>query len=228
MRGEIFDFRVNPNVANRNWRDIDICVFDLETTSKDPAEARVVQFAGQIYRQVNNEPYLVDQYEVMVNPEIPIPEDASGVHGFYDCDVELADTFADAVDGMLDFMANANALCGYNAVGYDCIVMRNELARAGIDNMFLYPTIDVMLLFFMMKKRLRISKRKNRLEDVGRFYGVATSAAAMHGEASYHDATVDVAATAEILYKMGYEHLDAWSLDQLLTQQEDYFWKHRA
>lgn len=85
-------------------------IVDCETTGLDPDKDRVVEVAAAIY--VNGEP--VDTFESFVNPGMPIPPQASGLHGIDD------DMVADAPDigtvlQHLDAFAGPHVVVAHNA-----------------------------------------------------------------------------------------------------------------
>lgn len=69
---------MNLNLANC------IVFFDLETTGVNIAKDRIVEISVlKVYPNGKEE-----QKTIRVNPEMPIPKEASEVHGIYDEDVK--------------------------------------------------------------------------------------------------------------------------------------------
>ncbi|HQE12856.1 MAG TPA: 3'-5' exonuclease, partial [Flavipsychrobacter sp.] len=66
-----------------------IIFFDLETTGIDPAKDRIVEIA---MIKINPDATR-DQYIKKLNPGIPIPKEASDIHGTTDEDVKDAPQF---------------------------------------------------------------------------------------------------------------------------------------
>jgi DNA polymerase-3 subunit epsilon len=60
--------------------DRPLIVFDLETTGKDPGEARAVSMHMHVFKPSGD----VTEYKTLINPRVPIPEEASKVHGITD------------------------------------------------------------------------------------------------------------------------------------------------
>ncbi len=66
-----------------------------------------------------------------INPTIPIPEQASSVHGITDDMVKDEPTFQQVAKAVLDFITGCDII-GYNSIGYDVPLLFNELERAGL------------------------------------------------------------------------------------------------
>ena len=66
-----------------------LCIFDLETTGTNIGKDRIVEIC---ILKVNPDASR-ESKTWLINPEMPIPVEASAVHGIYDKDVENAPTF---------------------------------------------------------------------------------------------------------------------------------------
>jgi DNA polymerase-3 subunit epsilon/CBS domain-containing protein len=103
-------------------------VLDLETTGLDTATAHVVQFgavrvsAGRIERS--------DVFDELVDPQVPIPESATAIHGIGDEDVAAAPDFAAIMPKFADW-AGACVVLGYS-IGFDFAMLKAEHDRAGL------------------------------------------------------------------------------------------------
>jgi CBS domain-containing protein len=103
-------------------------VLDTETTSVDPANARIIEIgavrlaSGRIAR----EPLL----RRLVRPDIPIPADSTRVHGFDDTAVAEAPRFAAVWPELKGFLGDT-VLIGHS-IGFDLAVLERECARAKI------------------------------------------------------------------------------------------------
>jgi DNA polymerase-3 subunit epsilon len=105
----------------------DIVVFDLETTGLDVDEDRIVQFAAV---RLDPECGETDSVNLLVNPGVPIPPEASAVNRLTDEMVADAPRFAEVVDDVLRFIGDAD-LCGHNMIAYDLALLLAELKRCG-------------------------------------------------------------------------------------------------
>ena len=103
-----------------------LAVFDLETTGIDVEKDRIVQLAI-----IRVEPYGTRRtFETLVNPERPIPPEATAVHGIKDADVRDAPTFAQVRREVEELLADAD-LAGFNSVNFDQPLLMAEMKRAG-------------------------------------------------------------------------------------------------
>lgn len=76
---------------------------------------------------------------MLVNPGVPIPEEASAVHGIHDTDVTgmpdfgvVGPRFIRHLDGTASDSGLPPVLCGFNAVAFDVPLINAEFARHGI------------------------------------------------------------------------------------------------
>ena len=102
----------------RTWVTRDFVILDTETTGLY-SPARIVEISC-IDREGN---VLVDS---LVNPGIPIPADASAIHGISDEDVADRPSFSDLWPLVWDAVRNADCVLIYNA-SYDCRLIRQSL-----------------------------------------------------------------------------------------------------
>ena len=120
---------------------LDAVAFDTETTSLDPRVARIVEIGA--VRLTSGRLIESDALRALVNPGVPIPEIAAGIHGIDDSKVRDAPDFAKAWPELSDFIGN-RVLIGHS-IGYDLAIIAKELERAGLK--FSRPrTLDVRLL----------------------------------------------------------------------------------
>lgn len=157
-----------------------LAFFDLETTGVDIANDRIVEIS---ILRIN--PDGSKQSKTMrLNPTIPIPDEASKVHGIYDEDVITCQVFKEAAAELFEFM-NPCDLAGFNSNRFDVPVLLEEFIRAGynfsIDNRAL---IDVHRIYTLFEKRT--------LEAAYQFYCNKTLENA-------HSAEADTLATYEVL-----------------------------
>ncbi len=126
-----------------------LAVFDLETTGIDVERDRIVQVAI-----IRIEPGGTRKtFEALVNPEVPIPPEASRVHGIHDADVQDAPTFAQIRREVEEILTGVD-LAGYNSVRFDQPLLTNELKRAGSEMDFRgIKHLDAMRIFHKKEKR---------------------------------------------------------------------------
>jgi DNA polymerase-3 subunit epsilon len=107
--------------------DRPIAFLDLETTGTDVKNDRIVEIS--ILKLKPGE--APDHRTRRVNPERPIPAEASAVHGISDADVAEKPPFREVAPGLRSFL-NGCDLCGYNLFRFDLRLLLNEFARVGI------------------------------------------------------------------------------------------------
>jgi len=102
--------------------DRPLSFFDLETTGVDNT-ARIVQIAIRTQQPDGS----WQEFESLVNPEIPIPPGSTQVHGITDQDVTDAPTLEAIADRILAELTGD--LCGFNALKFDIPILARELER---------------------------------------------------------------------------------------------------
>lgn len=126
-----------------------LAVFDLETTGVNLAVDRIVELA--IVKVLPDGSRLVKRK--LINPQMPIPEAASEVHGITNDMVKDAPVFKQVANEIRQFLDNCD-LAGYNSNRFDLPILAEEFLRAGLDfdvsNRFL---VDVQKLYHMMEPR---------------------------------------------------------------------------
>ncbi len=157
-----------------------LVVFDLETTGVDVEKDRIVQI-GLIRVEPDGTRRSWDQ---LVNPERPIPPEATAIHGITDEHVRDQPTMAQLREELEQWLAGAD-LAGFNSVRYDLPLLQAELRRADSSLSFAGARhLDAMSIFHQMERR-----------DLGaafRFYCDQELVGA-------HNALADVTATLEVL-----------------------------
>jgi DNA polymerase-3 subunit epsilon len=103
-----------------------LCFLDLETTGTDPVKDRIVSFAGVI-SEGGSDMWL----EELLNPGIPIPAEATAVHGITNEMVADKRTFRQAASTIRAFI-NGCDLAGYNLLNFDLPLLWEEFHRVGI------------------------------------------------------------------------------------------------
>ncbi|MCX4291921.1 MAG: exonuclease domain-containing protein [Odoribacter sp.] len=165
---------MNLNLANC------IVFFDLETTGVNISKDRIVEISVLKVHPNGKE----EQRTIRVNPEMPIPKEASEVHGIYDEDVKECPTFKEIAKELARFMEGCD-LGGYNSNRFDVPLLAEEFLRVGVDfDMRKRKFVDVQTIFHKMEQRT--------LSAAYRFYCDKCLEDA-------HSAAADTTATYEVL-----------------------------
>jgi DNA polymerase-3 subunit epsilon len=169
--------------------DRPLVCYDLETTTANRKLARIVE-ASFVRFEVDG---TTKVYSTLVNPGIPIPPEATAIHGITDADVADAPSWKDIGPALLRAFHSPLGVytCGYN-VGYDNEVMKNECDRHGIwnelpPNQPRMRTIDAKLLWAHLEPR-------TLTDAVKRFVG--------RDHDGSHRGAADVKATLDVLNGM--------------------------
>jgi len=155
--------------------------FDLETTHKKVSKARIVE----ISLIKLNPDATRETITRRVNPGIPIPAEATAIHGITDQDVALCPSFREIVLDLFPFLKGCD-LAGFNILRYDLPLLVEEMLRAGVSGFPAHGTrfIDPMSIFHQYEPR--------DLTAALKFY-------CNHDHAAAHNAEADTLATIEVL-----------------------------
>lgn len=188
--------------------------FDLETTGVDPQTAKIVTSALVSIRGKER-----DDLEMLADPGIEIPEQASAVHGITTeharehgkpHDEVLAETIRRIRQGWED----GATLIVYNAT-YDLSVLRALEPSFTVDG----PVFDP---FVVDKEKNKFRKGKRTLENVCAHYNVPLDNA--------HEATADAVAAARVAWKLTREfpELVEMTSDELMLAQSTWYYQSQV
>ena len=126
-----------------------LVIFDLETTGLDIVKARIIQLS---YIKVHPDG-CEERGNMLLNPEMPIPQFVTELTGISNEDVKDKPTFKQ-VSAQLANLFEGSDLGGFNSNGYDIPLLAEEFLRAGIDFDFSKcRMIDAMNIFRKMERR---------------------------------------------------------------------------
>lgn len=157
-----------------------LAIFDLETTGLDISADRIVEIAILKVSPDGKE----EKYEKRINPEIPISEESTSIHGISNDDVKNCSTFSELADEIAAFIGDAD-LAGFNSNKFDIPLLAEEFLR--VKHPFKTGErkfIDVQNIFHKMEQRTLVAAYK--------FYCDKDLTNA-------HSADADVIATYEVL-----------------------------
>lgn len=194
------------------WHEQIRAGFDLETTGRDPSKALIV--TGTIV-MVDGEGTARSSAEWLVDPGVPIPEEAAEVHGVTTAKAQAegmpaAQGVAEILETLRDLFRAGVPVIAFNGV-YDFTVMDREARRHGLEPLDPAPVIDPFVLDRQMD---RFRKGKRTLTDLLAHYGIQQ-------DGRLHTADVDVSATLDVLRAIVAAHpqVGASSLEDLHQQQ---------
>ena len=160
--------------------DRPLAVLDLETTGTQVAKDRIIEIGVvKVHPEGRHE-----ERTRRVDPGIPIPPEATAVHGIRNEDLLGAPTFGQIAASLVEFLEGCD-LAGFGLLAFDLPLLRNEFERAGVE--FLVSgrrLIDAKSIFHQKEPR--------DLSAAHRFYcGTGFTGA--------HSATADAEATYRVL-----------------------------
>jgi DNA polymerase-3 subunit epsilon len=201
------------------WAKRPIAVFDLETTGLDHKTARIVTACAAL---LNPDGTLNGaDVEWLANPGIPIPPEATAVHGITD---EIAQSrgqkleavVADIVKTLRGYFGQGIPVVAYNAP-YDFTILRQHAEDYGIEwpeNPS--PIIDPLVLD---KKLDQYRSGKRRLEIVASHYKVTLDDA--------HNATADAIAAGHIAQALAAKFPGELNKDLDVLHEDQVIWSRQ-
>ncbi len=154
--------------------------FDLETTGINICKDRIVEIS---YLKIS--PNGKEEGKTRrINPEMPIPPEATAIHGISDEDVKDCPTFREVAKSLASQIEGCD-LAGFNSNRFDIPLLAEEFLRVGVNiDLAKRKFIDVQTIFHKMEQRT--------LQAAYKFYCDKTLDNA-------HSAESDTKATYEVL-----------------------------
>lgn len=157
-----------------------LAFIDLETTGINVGSDRIVEIA---ILKLNPDGSKTTRTH-RVNPEMPISEESTSIHGISNEDVATEPTFTELAPSLFKFLFNCD-LAGYNSNKFDIPMLVEEFFRAGVEFDFQErKMVDVQNIFHKMEQRT--------LKAAYKFYCEKDLENA-------HSAEADIIATYEVL-----------------------------
>ncbi len=126
-----------------------IAFFDLEATGTNVSTDRIVEISIVKLNPDGGQQI----YTRRVNPGVPIPLEASLIHGLYDKDLKNEPFFKDLAQEVFQFIGLSD-LAGFNVLKYDIPLLVEEFLRSGIDfDLDKRNLLDAQKIFHLMEKR---------------------------------------------------------------------------
>ena len=123
--------------------------FDLETTGVNVAKDRIVEISYLKIMPDGTE----ENNTWRVNPQIPIPKQATAIHGITDEDVKDCPVFNDLARNLAERIEGCD-LAGFNSNRFDIPLLSEEFFRAGMEiNLNNRKCIDVLTIYHKMEPR---------------------------------------------------------------------------
>lgn len=137
--------------------------YDTETTGVRPDRDRIIEIAAY-------DPERGKTFEKLVKPDIPIPQEASAIHGITDSMVADSPSFKEVGIEFAEFCGEDSILIAHNNDTFDMIFLRNEAARHAIS----WPAwsfVDSL----KWSRRYRPDLPKHTLQFLREMYGITAN-----------------------------------------------------
>lgn len=126
-----------------------IIFFDLETTGTNITKDRIVEISMIKIMPNGTE----NEWTTRLNPEMPIPAEATAIHGITDEDVANYRTFKMIAADLAKSFQGCD-IAGFNSNRFDIPMLDQEFQRAGVKFDFSKPRfIDVQTIFHKKEQR---------------------------------------------------------------------------
>lgn len=206
-----------------SWLADPLLGFDTETTGVDVFSDRIITAS-----LVKKGPQVIDVLNWIIDPGIPIPPEATAVHGITDEYVAIhghsaRDSFNQIANNIAYALSEEIPLVAFN-IGFDLQILQNELTRLelpGLDQRFdgrLRPLLDPLVLDRALDPYRKGPRTLGALAD---HYGLPDLGL-------LHTSEVDTMFALELLYALvdTYPQLQEMSLEELyeFQAQAHYNW----
>ena len=128
--------------------------FDLETTGTNISTDRIVEIS--VVKVMEDGEKIIRTRRI--NPEMPIPAEATAVHHITDEDVKDCPTFRQVAKSLREVMVGCD-FCGFNSNRFDLPLLAEEFMRAGVDVDFFKRAqyVDVQNIFHKKEERTLVA-----------------------------------------------------------------------
>ncbi len=196
---------MNPVDLLKPWHELPIVVIDFETTGVDEdakaVEIGVVRFDGG---------EVTEKYGTFINPGVPIPKEATEIHGITDEMVKDAPNMGDAITGIGSHVATFNcAPAAYNAPFDRRFWPFDNASDEYLTLLEAWPWLDPLVLVRHFDRYVS-GKGRHKLTAVCERRNIEMGTA--------HRAVDDAEATGKVLYSYR-EQLGDITLPELLRRQ---------
>ncbi|RKQ37186.1 3'-5' exonuclease [Kocuria tytonis] len=216
---------VDTATTGTPWHHGPRACFDLETTGRDPQEARIVTASVVLVSAAGD---VEREWEWLADPGIEIPEEAAAVHGVSTERARaqgrpVAEVTAELSELLTGFWRAGVPVLAFNAA-YDLTVLTRETERHGLAAPAPFPVLDP---FVLNKQVHRYRRGKRTLGALCEEYGVVLDAA--------HTSAADALATEHLARAMAHRFEElrqpaarlhelqiGWAAEQAASLQE-YF-----
>lgn len=168
----------------RDLGDTEFVVFDLETTGAKAPPCRITEIGA--YRVKNCE--VTEEFQTLVNPEMPIPRFITQLTGISDDMVRDAPLFGEVVHDFLEFIGDS-ILVAHNS-GFDMRFLNFEIARVFGS----YRMANPCLCTVQLSRKLLPDILNHKLKTVAKHYSIDL--------VNHHRASADAFATAHIFVNL--------------------------
>jgi len=171
-------------IESRPLKDLDFVVVDVEAIGGRSMPARVIEIGA--YRVRNGE--IRDEYQTLVNPELPMPRFLSMFTGITDEMLVSAPRFKEIAESWLDF-AGDSVLVAHNS-DFDITLLNEEIARV-------YPGCKMSnaeVCTVKLSRRLSPFLESHNLDALAEHFGFEIP--------QRHRAAPDALATARVLLRL--------------------------
>ena len=156
--------------------------YDTETTGLKADKDRVIELAA--FDPVNNK-----SFEELINPQMPIPAEATAIHKITDEMVSEAKTFGEIIESFIAFCGEDAILVAHNNDSFDIHFLKEEFKRAEVE----FPTWQ-FLDSLKWSRKYRPDLPRHSLQFLREIYQIAANNA--------HRALDDVIVLHQVFGKM--------------------------
>ncbi len=175
------------HVLIESYREGNIVVYDTETTGLDLARDQMVQLSAI---RIDCKGHIVDTFDKMVLPTVPIGKEAYETHGF-DMDYVRAHGVS-AKEALIEFsrFVEGATLVGHNSFRFDRLLIKRQLKENGLPPLKISAEYDTLAI----AKEFHAALPDFRLATLCFKYGIVNENA--------HNAYGDIVATGKVLLRL--------------------------
>lgn len=185
---QVYEYADPYHVLIESFQKGNVVVYDTETTGLDLNTDQMVQLSAI---RLDNQGNIVDRFDQMIEPTVPIGQGAYETHGF---DLAYIRAYGgvsakEALEKFLKFTQGA-VLVGHNSTRFDSLLLQRQLQENGLPPLKIAAEYDTLTI----AKEFHAELPDFRLSTLCFKYGIVNEAA--------HNAFGDIVATGKVLCRL--------------------------
>ncbi|MCX8000148.1 MAG: 3'-5' exonuclease [Leptospiraceae bacterium] len=185
-------------LLEKKLESLEFSAIDIETTGLNPTQDEILEI-GVIRFQKNCQ---VAQFQQLIQPSKPIPEETSKIHGIEAETVQRAPTIDEVLPSLINFVQNSILVIQNSIFDLSFLIHRAKMAQLSFPTLPVFCTLQLTRRYYPHLKRYRLSFLKE-------YFKIETYKFRTPTDSPYHEALND-AFIAMNVFKVCLQERNLW------------------